>query len=254
VACPKSHGKQRAWRKPGAGDTLDPKIERNPPAPLDAGRDCIPMLLVPLIPPLPAGKELAAFLVVVCFAAGINVYATMVMLGVLSHAQVLVLPPGLQVLGNWYVLVACGVLFLVEFVGDKIPVFDLLWNAMHTFVRVPVAAVLAYAATPQLPEWERLLATLLGSLIALAAHGGKTAARAAVTHSPEPFSNITLSLGEDAAVAFLVWYATQHPYAACIVGMLLIAIMIMTRAAARAVASMFRDAEDALTKPGHPIH
>ena len=70
-------------------------------------------------------------------------------------------------------------LFLLEFVGDKIPVFDLLWNAAHTFVRVPVAAYLAYAATSQLPQWEQIAATFAGGLIALAAHGGKTAARAA---------------------------------------------------------------------------
>ena len=166
----------------------------------------------------------------------------MLVLGALSHAHVLALPTGLHPIENWYVLAVCGVLFLVEFVGDKIPVFDLLWNAMHTFVRIPVAALLAYAATSQLPEWQRLLAILFGSLIALAAHGGKTAARAAVTHSPEPFSNITLSLGEDAMVAFLVWYATRHPYAAAIiVGLLLISIAIMVRVVAHALANLFRD-------------
>jgi hypothetical protein len=208
--------------------------------------------LIPHIPQLPHGPELAALLVVVCFAAGVNVYATILMLGVLSHAQVLALPPGLHLLENWYVLAVCGVLFLLEFVGDKIPVFDLLWNAMHTFVRIPIAALLAYSATPQLPEWERLFATLVGSLIALAAHGGKTAARAAVTHSPEPFSNITLSLAEDAAVAFLLWYAARHPYAAAaIVGVLLIAIAIMIRAVARALASLFRDTQGTLAKNGH---
>jgi hypothetical protein len=202
-----------------------------------------------LIPQLPGGNELTAFLVVVCFAAGINVYATIVMLGVLSHVQLLALPPGLHTLGNWYVIAICGLLFLVEFVGDKIPVFDLLWNAMHTFVRIPVAALLVYGATSQLPEAERLLATLLGALIALAAHGGKTAARAAVTHSPEPFSNITLSLGEDAAVAFLLWYATHHPYAAAaIVGVLLIAITMMIRLVARALANLFRDTQGTLAK------
>ena len=212
------------------------------------------MPIVSLIPQLPAGNELSAFLVVVCFAAGINVYATMLVLGALSHAHVLALPTGLHPIENWYVLAVCGVLFLVEFVGDKIPVFDLLWNAMHTFVRIPVAALLAYAATSQLPEWQRLLAILFGSLIALAAHGGKTAARAAVTHSPEPFSNITLSLGEDAMVAFLVWYATRHPYkAAIIVGVLLILIAIMVRVVAHALANLFRDTEESLAKNSHPI-
>ena len=144
------------------------------------------MPIVSLIPQLSAGNELTAFLVVVCFAAGINVYATMLMLGALSHAHVLALPTGLHPIENWYVLAVCGVLFLVEFVGDKIPVFDLLWNAMHTFVRIPVAALLAYAATSQLPKWQRLLAILFGSLIALAAHGER--------RRPAPRSRIRRSL------------------------------------------------------------
>jgi hypothetical protein len=219
------------------------------------------MHLVSLIPQLLPRNELAAFLVVICFAAGINVSATMLTLGILSHVQILALPPGLHVLGNWYVLGVCGILFLVEFAGDKIPVFDLLWNALHTFVRIPVAALMAYAATSQLPEWERLLATLLGSLIALAAHGGKTAARAAVTPSPEPFSNITLSLGEDAGVAFLLWFATHHPYsAAAIVGVLLLTIAVMIRVVALALANLFRSTESTLARDGdghasgHPVH
>jgi hypothetical protein len=207
------------------------------------------MQLVFLLPRLPSGNELTALLVVVCFAAGVNVYATIVMMGVLFHAQVLALPPGLHVLGDWYVLAVCGVLFLAEFVGDKIPVFDLLWNAMHTFVRIPVSALLAYEATSRLPQWERLLATLLGCLIALSAHGAKTAARAAVTHSPEPFSNITLSLGEDAMVAFLLWYAAEHPYAAAaIVGGLLLVIAVLFRVVLRALANLFRDTQSALAK------
>jgi len=219
------------------------------------------MHLVSLVPQLLPGNELAAFLVVICFAAGINVYATMLTLGILSHVQILALPPGLHVLGNWYVLGVCGILFLVEFAGDKIPVFDLLWNALHTFVCIPVAAMMAYAATSQLAEGARLLATLLGSLIALAAHGGKTAARAAVTPSPEPFSNVTLSLGEDASVAFLLWFATHHPYsAAAIVGVLLLAIAIMIRVVALALANLFRGTESALARDGdghasgHPVH
>lgn len=202
-----------------------------------------------ILPAVPSGTELTALLVVVCFSAGLNVYATVAMLGVLSHAKVLALPPALHLVDSWYVIAICGVLFLVEFVGDKIPIFDLLWNAMHTFVRVPVAGLLTYGATAQLPEWERLLATLVGSLIALAAHSGKTAARAAVSHSPEPFSNMALSLGEDALVVFLMWFATRHAYAAAgiaAVGLVLITIMI--RAVARAMRNLFGEAEEAVAR------
>ncbi|HKV40339.1 MAG TPA: DUF4126 domain-containing protein [Blastocatellia bacterium] len=198
---------------------------------------------------MPTGNELTAFLVVVCFAAGLNVYATVIVLGLLSHAQLLTLPTGLHLLENWYVLTACFVLYLVEFVGDKIPVFDLLWNAIQTFVRVPVAALLAYGATTHLPDWEQLLATLLGGLIALAAHGGKTALRATVAHSPEPFSNSALSLGEDATVVFLLWYATRHPYVAAgiaVVALLVIAVTI--RAVVRAMRRLFRNTEGTLAK------
>ncbi|HUJ33440.1 MAG TPA: DUF4126 domain-containing protein [Candidatus Acidoferrum sp.] len=205
-------------------------------------------MLASLTPPIPTGAELAAVLIVVSFSAGLNVYATVGMLGILARAGALTLPPALHPLESWYVIAACVVLFLVEFVGDKIPVFDLLWNALHTFVRIPVAALLAYGATAQLPPREQLLATFLGALIALAAHGGKITARAAVTHSPEPFSNVALSLAEDAAVVFLTWLATRHPYvSAAIVGVALILIVVMIRFVVRALRSLFADA-------GHEIY
>lgn len=194
--------------------------------------------------PIPSGSELAAMLIVVCFSAGLNVYATVGMLGLLSRVHALSLPPSLHGLENWYVIAVCAVLFLVEFIGDKIPVFDLLWNALHTFVRIPVAAALAYAATAQLPPWQQIMATLAGSLLALAAHGGKTAARAAVTHSPEPFSNIALSLSEDASVVFLMWFATRHPYiAAAIIVAAVALIIVMVRLIVGALRNLFRDAE-----------
>lgn len=186
-------------------------------------------------------------LIVVCFSAGLNVYATVGMLGLLSRVHALSLPTSLHGLENWYVIAVCTALFLVEFVGDKIPVFDLLWNAMHTFVRIPVAAVLAYAATAQLPQWQQLTATLAGSLLALAAHGGKTAARAAVTPSPEPFSNIALSLSEDAAVVFLIWFATRHPFIAAAIILAAVALtIVLVRLIARALRNLFHDAQSAI--------
>ena len=111
-------------------------------------------------------------------------------------------------------IAASGALFAIEFFADKIPAFDLIWNALHTFIRIPVAALLAYRATASLSPSEQLIATVAGGAIALAAHGGKTAVRAAVTPSPEPFSNMALSLGEDGLAIFLTWFATQHPYGA----------------------------------------
>src|SRR5215469_12972686 len=202
---------------------------------------------------LPSGSELTALIVVVSFSAGLNAYASVAMLGVLSRAGALVLPPALHLVANPYVIAACAVLFLVEFVADKIPVFDLLWNALQTFVRVPVAAVLAYGATTELPQAEQLLATLLGAVIALLAHGGKVAARTAVTHSPEPFSNMALSLGEDVLVVFLTWLATRHPFAsAAIVLLMLFLIVLAIRLVVTALRRLFGGASEALHP--HPSH
>ena len=95
---------------------------------------------------------------------------------------------------------------------DKIPGFDVVWNALHTVVRVPIAALVAYHASSQLTPQMQILATALGAAVALAAHGSKTALRTAVTPSPEPVSNIALSTTEDAAAIGLTWVATHHPY------------------------------------------
>ena len=196
-------------------------------------------------------SELVALLIATSFAAGLNVYATVATLGLLAHAGVLPMPPTLQLLSSWYVIGASGVMFSIEFFADKIPAFDLIWNALHTFIRIPVAALLAYRATATLSPWEQLAATVAGGAIALAAHGGKTALRAAVTPSPEPFSNAALSLGEDGLAIFLTWFATQHPYGAiAIVGLFLIVIVVLTRWVVRSLKALFRGAEHELA-PRH---
>lgn len=194
--------------------------------------------------PMVATTDLPTLMLATSFAAGLNVYATVATLGLLAYANVLALPPALHPVASWYVIGACIALFVVEFFADKIPAFDLVWNALHTFVRIPVAALLAWGAAAQLSPGMQLLAAVLGGGIALAAHGGKMAARLAVTPSPEPLSNIGLSLGEDALAVFLTWFATQHPYITTtivIVGLVLIVLMI--RLVIRALRSLFRGAE-----------
>lgn len=194
-------------------------------------------------------NELIALLVAISFAAGLNVYATVFTLGVLARVGAVPLPASLQLLTNWWVIGVAAVLFAVEFFADKVPAFDLIWNALQTFIRIPVAALIAYHATASLSPWEQLAATLAGGAIALAAHGGKTAARAAVTPSPEPVSNTALSLGEDALVVFLTWFATKHPYvAASIVGVFLVIIVVLARWVVRSLRVLFRGAEEALAK------
>jgi hypothetical protein len=196
------------------------------------------------------GGEIAGLIVAVSFAAGLNVYATVGTLGLLAHAGVLDLPSGLHLLASWWVIGASAALFAVEFFADKVPAFDLVWNALHTFVRVPVAALIAYGATSHLSPEKQLMATLAGAAIAMAAHSGKTAARAAVTPSPEPASNIALSAGEDTLAIFLTWFASVHPViAASIVAVLLVMIVIVVRAVVRAVKKLFRGAEAELIPP-----
>jgi hypothetical protein len=153
----------------------------------------------------------------------------------------------LQSVENWYVIAACIVLLAIEFVADKTPFVDLLWNALQTFVRIPVAALLAYGASAQLPLVARLVATLLGGAIALAAHSGKIAARTAVSHSPEPFSNIALSIGEDGFAVFLIWLASRHPYwTASVVTVALLTVIAMLRYIVRSFRALFQSAKSDL--------
>ncbi len=195
------------------------------------------------IPP----AELFSLLAAIGFAAGLNLYATVAVLGLLARFGHLPLPPGLHLLAGWPIIAASLALFVIEFFADKIPAFDLLWNALHTFIRVPVAGLLAYQATAQLSPEHQLLATLVGAAVALIAHSGKTAARAAVTPSPEPFSNITLSLVEDALAIALTWLATRHPYAAgTIATIFVIIIVLMIHWVIRAMQALFRGAEHEL--------
>jgi hypothetical protein len=202
-----------------------------------------------------SGPELVGLIVAISFAAGLNVYATVATLGLLAHAGLLDLPSGLHLISSWWVIAASGVLFAIEFSADKIPAFDLFWNALHTFVRVPVAALIAFGATSQLSPEKQLLAALAGGAIALAAHGGKMAARLAVTPSPEPLSNFVLSAGEDTLAVFLTWLATRHPIAAALIVAAFLAVIVVAtrwvfRAMARALKSLFSSAQnDAENKP-----
>ena len=194
-------------------------------------------------------SQIFALLVAIGFAAGLNLYATVGALGLLGRFGHLPLPPGLQLLASWPVIIASCALFGIEFFADKIPAFDLVWNALHTFIRVPVAGLLAYRATSQLSPEHQLLAALLGAGVAFIAHGGKTAARAAITPSPEPFSNIGLSLGEDILAVGLTWLATRHPYFAGTVALVLILlIVLLARWVIRALRALFRGAETELAR------
>jgi hypothetical protein len=180
--------------------------------------------------------NITALVVAASFAAGLNIYATVLTLGILARTQWVELPPGLDSLGHTWILAVCAIMFAMEFVADKIPAFDLIWNALHTVIRVPIAALVAYHASSQLTPQMQILATAIGAAVALAAHGSKTALRAAVTPSPEPVSNIALSTAEDATAIGLTWFATHHPViAASIAVVTLAAAALAARALLRAI-------------------
>ncbi|KXK00855.1 MAG: transmembrane protein [Acidobacteria bacterium OLB17] len=136
------------------------------------------------------------------WTSGINLYATVSVLGLLQKFAGVKLPGGLEVLDNWWIIGIAGGLYIVEFAADKIPYVDSVWDVVHTFIRVPAGAVVAYAATSQLDPSVTISAALLGGGLAFASHGTKAAARVTANLSPEPISNWTLSIVED-VIAFV---------------------------------------------------
>jgi hypothetical protein len=158
------------------------------------------------------------------FSSGLNLYATIATLGLLQRFGVIHLPEQLQVLAHpWVLGIAIG-LYVVEFLADKIPLVDTIWDAIHTVIRPPAAALLAYgAAGAAPPEW-RWGAALLAGGVALTSHGTKASTRAAANASPEPFSNWALSFGEDALAVWLTWLSTVHPTATIVVVSILLVI------------------------------
>jgi hypothetical protein len=158
--------------------------------------------------------------------AGLNLYLTVLALGLLDRFDVFQLPPELSVLSHPWVLIAAGILFGVEFVADKLPYVDNAWDAVHGFIRVPAGALLAAGAVGDLPDHWLWTAGLLGGFVSLSAHGAKASARLAVNASPEPFSNWILSFTEDGISLGLVWLVTHHPWLALGVALALLAVCL----------------------------
>jgi hypothetical protein len=145
------------------------------------------------------------------FASGLNLYATVAAAGLLERFGVVHLPPSLQILAHPVVWGIALVLFAIEFIADKVPVVDSAWDTVHTFIRPPAAAVLAYSAFGGVPEGWKMGAALLAGSVALTSHGAKATTRAAANTSPEPFSNWILSTSEDMLAIGLAWLAAEHP-------------------------------------------
>jgi hypothetical protein len=144
----------------------------------------------------------------------LNTYATILALGVLQRFEVLQLPSSLGIVGSTPVMAAAAFMYVVEFIADKVPYIDSVWDLIHTVVRPAAGALLAYGAVGSVdPEWQ-LVAALAGGSVALTSHTAKASTRAAVNVSPEPFSNWALSLTEDVIAFGLVWLVATHPYIA----------------------------------------
>ena len=147
------------------------------------------------------------------WTSGINLYATVTVLGMLQKFGAAKLPGGLDVLDNWWIIGVAGGLYLVEFFADKIPYVDSVWDVVHTFIRVPAGAVVAYAATNHMDASIYIPAALVGGGLALSSHGTKTALRVGANLSPEPVSNWVLSLSEDVVAFAGVFLAVFAPMA-----------------------------------------
>jgi len=145
------------------------------------------------------------------WTSGINLYATVTILGLIEKFGFAKLPGGLDVLNNWWIIGIAGGLYVVEFFADKIPYVDSVWDVIHTFVRIPAGAIVAYGATNQLDPGIYVSAFLLGGGLATAAHGSKAAIRIGANFSPEPVTNWVLSFAEDGIAIVGVLLAVFAP-------------------------------------------
>jgi hypothetical protein len=173
--------------------------------------------------------------------SGINLYATVLTLGLLQRFHLAHLPGDLEILSHTWILVAAGILFTLQFIADKVPAVDSLWDAIHTFIRVPAGAILAATAFAHFDPKIRLLALLVGGGVALSSHSTKTATRLTANMSPEPFSNILLSLLGDVLTIGGTILMTVHPVVLlCLVIIAVVVSILLCRWLYRTLRRIFR--------------
>ena len=169
--------------------------------------------------------QLVAMAAALGWASGVRLYAVLFIVGGLGYLGWMPLPGGLGVLTHPFVLAASGFMFVVEFLADKVPGVDTVWDAVQTFVRIPAGAALAASVFGDGSAASALAAAILGGTLAAGSHLTKAGARMAINTSPEPFSNWAASFGEDLAVGVVVWLAWAHPHAALAVLLVLVLAM-----------------------------
>ena len=170
--------------------------------------------------------QLVALAAAVGWASGVRLYAVLFIVGGLGYLHAVDLPGGLVALAHPWVLAASGFMFCVEFFADKIPGIDSLWDAVHTFIRIPAGAALAASVFGDSSTAATLSAAILGGSLAAGSHFAKAGSRALINTSPEPFSNWAASFGEELAVGTVLWLAFMHPIAALFVIAALVALML----------------------------
>ena len=182
-----------------------------------------------------------AFAMGSAWLSGINLYATVVTLGLLQRFHLVQLPGSLDVLQHWWIIGLAGFLYMVEFAADKIPAIDSIWDAVHTFIRIPAGAVMAASAFAHFDPSVRLVALLAGGGVALSSHGAKAATRLAANTSPEPLSNILLSLVEDVIAVGSSLLMAFHPVVIlAIVGIFLVFTAWIARRIVRSLRRLFQ--------------
>ena len=162
----------------------------------------------------------------VAWASGINLYAAILVLGLLGATGNITLPATLQILTDPMVMTAAGVMYFVEFVADKMPGVDTGWDTLHTFIRIPAGALLAAGAVGNVNPAVALTAAILGGGLAAGAHAVKSGSRVLINTSPEPFTNWTASIAEDIAVIGGLWAALHYPWLFLVLMIVFIGLMI----------------------------
>lgn len=185
--------------------------------------------------------EIIALSMGAAWASGINLYAAVAMLGFMGITGNIDLPPDLQILENPLVIGMAGIMYVIEFVADKIPGVDTTWDTLHTFIRIPAGAALAAGAIGDVSPAMELVAVLGGGALAATTHATKAGSRVLINASPEPVTNWIASLSEDALVIVGLWAALNHPW--IFVGLLVVFIALMIWLLPklwRAIKSVFR--------------
>lgn len=160
------------------------------------------------------------------WGSGVNLYATILMLGIGQMLGMVTLPEALQVLSSPFVIAAAGLMYMVEFTADKIPGVDTGWDALHTLIRIPAGALMAAGGVGEIGPVAELVAALVGGGLAASTHAAKAGTRVMINTSPEPFSNWTASVGEDIAVLGGLWTAMHYPLTFLILLVLFIVLLV----------------------------